>query len=553
MLGIFQMFGISFLFWVIIGCLRFIFETLHALRESSHAASLLNLFVAVIGGVGVAQSLFLLIILSIGTPESLADAALSAFVVAGFIIWEACVILGSYLATRIYIHRPYTVAFGVGLGCLAAGVFLLALVNVRFTFTETAMTWQFFWVGTTLLGALLGGHLAYAFNALERERAARRKTDAEHYGITPDEVAVVMAAYNEELTVGATIESLCGITKPQHIYVGSDGSTDNTADVVRSHGANILDIRPNGGKAKALTATLEHFDLFDRYKAVFFVDADLKVDKDFYRYALPQFNDPDIVAIVGHAVSLWPQHFLPRWHLLFTAYRIRLWRVLQFCLRYGQTWKYTNVSPIVPGGGSIYRTSALRHIRIHVPGMVIEDFNMTFNIHHQKLGKIGFHPGSYVWDQEPYSLRDYVKQITRWYTGYFQTVRHHGLWWGWFPFATAFFTLELLVGSVFFLLTPLFLFELFMSGQTEIAPGFGLLSPITLFTVLVTIFVVDYVVTIVVALIEKKPLIILYGLGFFFLRYVEAAVFLYTMYVGLIKKPTGDGRWVSPKRVAFQK
>lgn len=553
MAGIFQLFGVSFLFWVFIGIIRFVFETLHALRDAPHRLGLLNMLLASFAGIAVSISLFFIFFFGFGPVEGMMnESTFPTFALSILIVWLACVTIGSYLSTRIYIQNPYTVAVIVGVGTVSAGTALLFVAEIGFALTREALQWEAIWMSITIGAALLGGHMANAFNALEREQKERRKKAARGARITPDEVAIVIAAHNEELTIGATIESLMQFAKKENIYVGSDGSKDKTVDVVRHIGANVVDIQPNGGKAKALTRILAEFNIIEKYKAVFFVDADLKADAHFYAVALPQFDDPDVVAIVGHAKSLWPRHYIPQWRYFFTAYRIRLWRVLQFCLRYGQTWKYTNVSPIVPGGGSIYRSSALKHIRIHVPGMIIEDFNMTFNIHHQKLGKIAFNPGSYVWDQEPFSMRDYVKQITRWYTGFFQTIRHHGFWPSWFCLTLFLFTLELLFGSVFFLLTPFFLLELFLSGQTQIYPGFGYIgTPITLLGVIVTIIVIDYFITIVVALIERKPLLIVYGLFFFILRYIEAAVFLYAMFKGLLAKQNFDGKWVSPKRISY--
>jgi biofilm PGA synthesis N-glycosyltransferase PgaC len=556
MVGFFQLFGISFLFWIIVGCLRFIFETLRKLRDMPQSASRLNLIAASVAGVGLSSSLFFLVFFSFGFEESLLlEANTSALHISTFILWLACIGMGSYIAARIYAHEPYLLSFAVSMGTLAAvTTALLYSPSLSENLIPGDAGFAFGIFAATISIGFLGGHIARSMNALERERDAVRREASKHAQIEPKDVAILIAAHNEEVTIGTTVESVLAFADPANVYIASDGSSDKTVDVVRSLGAHADDIQPNRGKAGAIVYALEKNDILNRYKAVFLMDADLKVNKDFYTYALPQFNDPKVVAIIGHAVSLWPKHYLPYWHLFFTAYRIRLWRVLQFCMRYGQTWKYTNVSPIVPGGGSIYRSEALKKIDIVVPGLIIEDFNMTFDIHHKKLGLISFDPRAYVTNQEPWSLHDYVKQVYRWYLGYFQTMRHHGIWPSFFLFSTIFFTVELLFSSILFALMPFLILELLL-GSKEIltlgVPFFGI--TVTLAGVVLTVLVLDYITTMIVAAIERKPMLLIYGPGFFFLRYVETWVFLYALVMGLFRKPSAEGKWKSPKRMAYSK
>lgn len=556
MVGFFQLFGISFIFWIFVGCLRFIFETLRKLRDMPQSASHVNLVAAAIAGVGLSTSLFFLVFFSFGFEESMRlEAAVSALHLSTLILWFACIGVGTYVAARIYAHEPYMLSFAVSLGTLAATASaLLYSPSLAAGLIPTDVRFGFALIAATITTGFLGGHIARSMNALERERDAIRREATKHARIAPKDVAIVIAAHNEEVTIGTTVESVLKFADPKDVYVGSDGSSDKTVDVVRSLGAHADDIQPNRGKAGAIVHVLMANKILERYKAVFLMDADLKVNKDFYTYALPQLDDPKVVAVIGHAVSLWPKHYLPYWHLFFTAYRIRLWRVLQFCMRYGQTWKYTNVSPIVPGGGSIYRSEALKKIDIVVPGLIIEDFNMTFDIHHKKLGLISFDPRAYVTNQEPWSLHDYVKQVYRWYLGYFQTMRHHGIWASFFLFCTLFFTIELFFSSILFALLPFLMIELLLGPKELLTVGipfFG--STFTLAGIVMTVLVLDYITTIIVAMIERKPMLLIYGPGFFFLRYVETWVFLYALIMGLFKKPNAEGKWKSPKRVAYAK
>ena len=57
-----------------------------------------------------------------------------------------------------------------------------------------------------------------------------------------------------------------------------------------------------------------------------------------------------------------------------------------------------------------------------------EDFDLTLQIHDQKLGKIVYLPQAKVITQDPPTLRDYWKQVTRWCTGFWQNVRLHKIY-----------------------------------------------------------------------------------------------------------------------------
>ena len=53
-------------------------------------------------------------------------------------------------------------------------------------------------------------------------------------------VAVIVAAHNEETYIGARIENLLAQSYPSgllRIYVGSDGSTDRTCEIVKTRGS----------------------------------------------------------------------------------------------------------------------------------------------------------------------------------------------------------------------------------------------------------------------------------------------------------------------------
>lgn len=365
-----------------------------------------------------------------------------------------------------------------------------------------------------------------------------------------NEVAAIIPAHNEEATIGKTLKSLKKIMPAKNIYVGSDASTDNTVEIVKNFGCNVFDINPNKGKANVLTFLINHYELTKKYKAVIIVDADSEVDENYLKNSLPLFEDPKIVAVAAHAMSKWVDHWPPRADMIYTAYRVRLYRVLQAVFRYGQTWKHANVSMIIPGFASMYRTSVLPHININAMGLIIEDYNMTFELHHKNLGMIGYSPAVKGYSQDPLSFKDYFKQIKRWNLGFWQTIKKHGFWNSFFWISMSFYIFEILFFGAFLLIVPLFFLWFFVNSFEPILLPFTVpflnFNTISFLDIIIGVFIIDYLITIFVSFYEKKPILLAYGLLFIILRYIDAFVLFYTIPLAFTTK--SDGRWVSPKR-----
>ena len=63
-------------------------------------------------------------------------------------------------------------------------------------------------------------------------------------------IAVIIPAYNEELTIGSVV--LQARRHANVVLVVNDGSKDRTSEVARAAGAEVIDCLKNGGKASAL-------------------------------------------------------------------------------------------------------------------------------------------------------------------------------------------------------------------------------------------------------------------------------------------------------------
>lgn len=375
--------------------------------------------------------------------------------------------------------------------------------------------------------------------------------------MTPADIAVIVPAHNEELVIRANLRALKESLSPRQIYLASDGSTDSTAKIARKEGVHVSEINPGRGKAKAMIYLLERYKLLDRYKLIFIVDADTRIDKTFVERGLPFFDDPQIGVISGSARIHWPRHIIPKDKLFFVAYRERLNRTLTFFMIYGQTWKYASMNYVIPGFATIYRSNVLRQLEIDTPGLLIEDFNLAFQFHRKKLGKLGYHPSLIGWDQHPNNVRDYWKQVRRWNIGFFQTVRKNGVWPSFFWFFLGLFSIEVFVHSLFILALPfliLFLvipdtgaFPLLTQYKSLYADN-GPFQHITLATILINVFLIDYLMTVLVGLLTRKPQFMFYGIYFFFIHYITALILISSVIPGFFSN--SEGKWISPTRRA---
>ena len=370
------------------------------------------------------------------------------------------------------------------------------------------------------------------------------------------DIAVIIPAHNEEKAIVDCIRAVKQILSARQIYVASDGSTDKTYRRARAQGCHVVNIMPGKGKAKALVYIINKFKLYQKYKFVMILDADTRIDKAYLPGALPLFNDKDISVVFPTARIHWPKHFFPKRQLYFIAYRERLNRLLQFFFMYGQTWKYMNASYVAPGFATIYRSRVLKKLNIDTPGLLIEDFNLAFQLHKRKLGKMGYHPTFVGWDQHPDNLKDYWNQVERWNIGFFQTVRKNGVWPSFFYLSMVLFSIEVWLNSFFVLLLPfVFLYHLGLAipaipflGQFSLwYQEYGLFTNVPILEILLSIFLFDYIMTIVIGMMGRKPQFIFYGLFFFIMHYITSLILISSIIPGFFG--TSDGRWISPKRL----
>lgn len=108
-------------------------------------------------------------------------------------------------------------------------------------------------------------------------------------------VVAIIPAYNEEHTIGDVLSVLKKNQKIKQIIVVSDGSTDDTVEVAKSFGVEVIDLFENQGKGAAMKKGLER-GLAD---IILFLDADLVGLKNYHVNSLlePVLKDKADVTI----------------------------------------------------------------------------------------------------------------------------------------------------------------------------------------------------------------------------------------------------------------
>ena len=298
-------------------------------------------------------------------------------------------------------------------------------------------------------------------------------------GLTVADVAVLIPAHNEAEVIAESLAAITELIPMWNVHVVSDGSTDTTVAIARSAGAKVYQTEHNMGKAGALQDAIARFRLVERFAVVMLLDADTRVEPGYFSAALPLFDDPEVVAVAG-CVRTAADRALSLAGQLLVGHRRRIYSIGQRVLKFGQTWRRFNATHIVPGFASLYRTSVLPHIDMNPPGLVIEDFNMTFEVYQKGLGKVAFSLSAVAVTQDPDNFRDYIKQTRRWALGFWQTVRRHRLRAN--LFSAMLLLLELVTSSLIFVILPALLLILVIPELYPAAaawPGFGTVYALT--------------------------------------------------------------------------
>jgi cellulose synthase/poly-beta-1,6-N-acetylglucosamine synthase-like glycosyltransferase len=237
-------------------------------------------------------------------------------------------------------------------------------------------------------------------------RAARRRK----------RLALLLPGHNEELIIETTIRSaLKAGQRLLDIYVVDDASSDKTREEALKvlPASNVLTVE-RSGKALAVQKAIKHFDLEERYTWLHVADADSVFGSDYFYIYRSALHAKKYAAAVGFVQSM-----RGNW---ISCYRALNYTYGQHIFRRIQGW--FNMISVLPGPVTCFRTDIIKDLDFQTESLT-EDFDLTLQIHRQRLGRIKFIPDAINFTQDPRTLSDFCKQTARWQRGFFQGLRRH--------------------------------------------------------------------------------------------------------------------------------
>jgi len=253
------------------------------------------------------------------------------------------------------------------------------------------------------------GHRYYTLT--RRQSSGRRVADARL-----PHVAILVPCHNEEKVIASTLHAFLALDYPAEkleIFVINDGSTDRTADQVRSLGApgsvrllNVPAARAARGKAAALNYGLE----FVSQPLVAVYDADNRPEPGALR---PLVEELVLDAKLGAAVGFY--RVLNRRKNLLTRFLNIEGIGFQWILQAGRWMLMKFVT--LPGTNYVIRRALLISLGGWDDSSLTEDAELTVRVY-QAGSFVKFVPASVSWEQEPETLPVWFRQRNRWVRGH---------------------------------------------------------------------------------------------------------------------------------------
>jgi cellulose synthase/poly-beta-1,6-N-acetylglucosamine synthase-like glycosyltransferase/peptidoglycan/xylan/chitin deacetylase (PgdA/CDA1 family) len=248
-------------------------------------------------------------------------------------------------------------------------------------------------------------------------RHARKRRSATWQWGPPvtDPVSVIVPAYNEKEGIEAAVRSLSGGDHVGgiEVVVVDDGSSDNTADLVRAMrlpNVRVVQI-PNGGKPNALNTGVA----MASHDLIVMVDGDTVFEKESLGRLVQPFADPKVGAVAGNVKVGNRTSLVARWQHIEYVIGFNLDRRLYDVLR---------CMPTIPGAIGAFRREALRQAGGMSHDTLAEDTDVTM-----ALCRAGWHvvyeERARAWTEAPTTLKQLWTQRYRWSYGTMQAMWKH--------------------------------------------------------------------------------------------------------------------------------
>lgn len=251
--------------------------------------------------------------------------------------------------------------------------------------------------------------LTFLENRHRIKRNSKVVTDLSYYPT----VTILVPVWNEEKTVSKTLHSLLRLNYPKNklsIFVINDGSTDNTALVLKSF-KNERRIKifnkENGGKYTALNFGLER----SNSELVGCLDADSYVKEDALLHIVKEFENKDVMSVVPSIKVFEPKTILQK--LQAAEYMLSVFMRFAFCS--------LGTQYITPGPFSFFRKEVFDKLGPYKHAHNTEDMEIALRMQEARMKIVNAHD-AHVLTSSPNTFIKLYKQRVRWYHGGFQNL-----------------------------------------------------------------------------------------------------------------------------------
>lgn len=347
---------------------------------------------------------------------------------------------------------------------------------------------------------------------------------------------VIVPCWNEGNTIIATVNSLLNMDYPKdkfNIMIVDDGSTDNTLkilEVFKNNPQIQIHHKKNGGKYTALNFGIEN----SNSDLVGCLDADSFVDKDALKNMIPYFENQKIMAVVPAIKVYEPGNLLQKMQHVEYSWGVFVRKILT----------YLNALYVTPGPFTIFRRKVFDKLGKYKHAYLTEDLEMALRMQKHNY-KIANSHRSFVFTITPKTLKTLYKQRCRWTYGFLRnSIDYKSLLFKKEYGNVSFFILPFAIISLFS--TLYFATNIVISNMNSVLEQInkvrmvgissggihlewfyvntGLIPTITIFTLLVTLFLILTAIKLSEGKLKIKPELFF----FLFLYPIIAPVWLFS-------------------------
>ena len=320
---------------------------------------------------------------------------------------------------RLYLS--VRVKFGIALAVALAWTMFSIYLAEAWMHDLAKLTHPLFAIWALTFIAFVPGFMnAFLATSLLLDKRPQRRTPLFYPG-----VSILIAAYNEQGGIAATLESIARLNYPGQIeaLVLNDGSTDRTAAEVRATKAELrlpanivirlVDYEQNRGKAAVLNSGLEKA----QHDLICTIDGDSRLRTDSLTEIVERYlSDPPGTMAVAGAVLVRNS----RATLITAAQEWDYFHRISAVKRMQSMYHGTLVAQ---GAFSLYRKDALKTVG-GWPDSVGEDIVMTWAMLERGY-RVGYAEDAIAFTDAPTTFRQFYQQRKRWSRGLIEALKQH--------------------------------------------------------------------------------------------------------------------------------